>query len=183
MEPKIVLEEKGASSNLPSITQLLASLTWTDAIDFDLAALYEAKDGRKGMVYYGEKGDLNAFPFMQLSGDEGVGDTAGNNEETMKIVNLDEIKKVHLVAWDYNRIRTGAAARFGSSNAAITVMDDKGESHQCKLVTDAVANVAFIATIDNSSPIGAKLINQSRVAKLDGLDGAAEKLWAVAEGA
>ena len=183
MEPKVVLEEKGAESNLPSIKQLLASLTWTDAIDFDLAALYEAKDGRKGMVYYGDKGDLNAFPFMQLSGDEGVGDTGGSNEETMRIVNLDEIKKVHLVAWDYNKIRSGAAARFGSSNAAIYVLDDKGESHQCKLASDAEANVALIATIDNSSPIGAKLINQSRVAKLEGLEDAAAKLWAVAEGA
>jgi uncharacterized protein involved in tellurium resistance len=146
-----------------------------------LAALYESKDGQKGMVYYGNRGDLNAFPFMQLSGDEGVGDTGGNNEETMRIVNLEEIKKVHLVAWDYNKVRTGETARFGSSNAAISVLDDKGESHQCLLATSDEANVAIIATIDNSSPIGAKLINRSRVARLEGLDDAAAKLWSVAE--
>lgn len=181
MEPKVLLTEKGQESNLPSIKQLLASLTWTSAIDFDLAALYEGKNGTKGMIYYNEKGDLNAFPFMQLSGDEGVGDSGGDNEETLRIVDLSEMKTVHLVAWDYKKVTSGEAARFGQSDASISIMDDKGEKHQCKLASDAEANVAIIATIDNSSAIGAKLINQSKTGKLSGLGDATERLWQIAE--
>ena len=63
----------------------MVSLKWTTATDFDLAAAYEGKDGKKNMVYFGDLRNLNEFPFMQLSGDESVGDTAGDNEETMRV--------------------------------------------------------------------------------------------------
>ena len=181
MEPKVTLEAKGATSNLPSIKQLLCTLSWTSAIDFDLAALYEGKDGTRGMVYYAKKGSLNAFPYMQLSGDEGVGDTGGKNEETMRIVDLKDLKKVHLVAWDYNRIQSGAAARFADSDAKIEVLDDNSEMHRCNLAADGEGNVVVIATIDNSSPIGAKLINQSKTGKIVGIGDAEAKLWQIAE--
>lgn len=163
------LKQKGSEANVGGFKQLMVTMKWTTAADFDLAAAYEGKDGKQGLVYFGEQGDLNAFPFMQLSGDEGVGDTGGDNEETMRITKLDDMKYVWLLCWDYGKVQDGAPARFADSDVNMTVMDDKGASHNVNLDTGDMGNVALIATIDNSSPVGAKLINSSKAGTLKGL--------------
>lgn len=163
------LVQKGSEANVGGFKQLMVSMKWSTAADFDLAAVYESKTGQQGLVYFGELGDLNAFPFMQLSGDEGVGDTGGDNEETMRIANLDDMKYVWLLCWDYGKVQEGTAARFKDSDVNLSVVDDKGNSHSVNLDTGDTGNVALIATIDNSSPIGAKLINSSKAGTLKGL--------------
>ena len=65
------LKQKGSEANVGGFKQLMVSMKWTTAADFDLAAAYEDKSGKQGLIYFGEQGDLNTFPFMQLSGDEG----------------------------------------------------------------------------------------------------------------
>lgn len=163
------LKQKGSEANVGGFRQLMVSMKWTTAADFDLAAAYEDKQGKQGLVYFGELGDLNAFPFMQLSGDEGVGDKGGENEETMRITKLDDMKYVWILCWDYGKVQEGAPARFKGSDVTLSVMDDKGTTHNVTLDTGDMGNVALIATIDNSSPIGAKLINSSKAGTLKGL--------------
>ncbi|MFP4349931.1 MAG: hypothetical protein ACOCWY_06465 [Thermodesulfobacteriota bacterium] len=163
------LKQKGSEANVAGFNQLMVSMKWTTAADFDLAAAYEDKNGKQGLIYFGELGDLNAFPFMQLSGDEGVGDTGGDNEETMRITKLDDMKYVWLLCWDYGKIQDGAPARFKDSDVNLTVLDDKGTSHNVTLDTGDMGNVALLAVIDNSSPVGAKLINASKAGTLKGL--------------
>jgi tellurite resistance protein TerA len=163
------LKQKGSSANVGSFKQLMVTMKWTTAADFDLAAAYEDKTGKKGLVYFGELGDLNAFPYMQLSGDEGVGDKGGNNEEIMRITKLDDIKYVWILCWDYGKVQEGSPARFKESDVTLSVMDDKGTAHKVTLDTGDLGNVALIATIDNTSPIGSKLINASKAGTLKGL--------------
>ena len=163
------LKQKGSEANVAGFQQLMVSMKWTTAADFDLAAAYEDKNGKQGLIYFGELGDLNAFPFMQLSGDEGVGDTGGDNEETMRITKLDDMKYVWLLCWDYGKIQDGAPARFKDSDVNLTVLDDKGTSHNVSLDTGDMGNVALLAVIDNSSPVGAKLVNASKAGTLKGL--------------
>jgi len=164
------LKQKGQEANVGGFKQLMVAMKWTTAADFDLAAAYETKDGKQGLVYFGEAGDLNAFPFMQLSGDEGVGDKGGDNEETMRITQLDEMKYVWIMCWDYGKVKDGSAARFKDSDVTLAVMDDSGTTHDVALDTGDMGNVALIATIDNSSPIGAKLANTSKAGTLKGLE-------------
>ncbi|MDM8525473.1 hypothetical protein QUF80_19060 [Desulfococcaceae bacterium HSG8] len=164
------LKQKGEEANVGGFNQLMVSMKWTTAADFDLAAAYESKEGKHGLVYFGELGDLNAFPYMQLSGDEGVGDTGGDNEETMRITKLDDMKYVWILCWDYGKVKDGAAARFKDSDVMLTIMDDKGTGHDVTLDTGDMGNVALLATIDNSSPIGAKLVNTSKAGTLKGLN-------------
>jgi len=163
------LVQKGSEANVGGFKQLMVAMKWTTAADFDLAAAYENKEGKQGMVYFGGLGDLNTFPFMQLSGDDGVGDSGGDNEETMRITKLDDMKYVWILCWDYGQVQKGAPARFKDSDVSLNVMDDKGASHNVLLDTGALGNVALLATIDNSSPIGAKLINSSKAGTLKGL--------------
>ena len=42
----------------------------------------------------GTLGNLNGFPFIQLSGDAGVGAKGGDNEETLRIAKLDDLAEV-----------------------------------------------------------------------------------------
>lgn len=163
------LKQKGSSANVGGFKQLMVTMKWTTAADFDLGAVYEDKNGKQGIVYFGEMGDLNNFPYMQLSGDEGVGDTGGDNEESLRITKLDDMKYVWLFCWDYGKVQDGAPARFKESDVTLSVMDDKGTGHNVTLDTGDMGNVALLATIDNSNPTGATLINSSKAGTLKGL--------------
>jgi uncharacterized protein involved in tellurium resistance len=163
------LKQKGEEANVGGFNQLMVTMRWTTAADFDLAALYEDKSGKQGLIYFGERGDLNAPPFMQLSGDEGVGDKGGDNEEILRITKLDDMNYVWIMCWDYGKIQEGGAARFKDSDVSLSVMDDRGTTHDVTLDTGEMGNVALIATIDCSSPIGAKLVNSSKAGTLKGL--------------
>lgn len=162
------LKQKGQSGYI-SVRQLLVSMKWTTAADFDLAAVYEDKAGKNGIVYFGDLGDMNKFPFMQLSGDEGVGDKGGDNEETMRITRLDDLKLVWILCWDYGMVQKGGGARFKDSDLTLNITDDTGKTASVKVDTGEMGNVCCIATIDNSSPMGPKLVNSSKVGTLKGL--------------
>ena len=93
------LKQKGTSAQLGAFNQLKVSLVWTSAVDLDLMAFYKTRDGRIGGVYSdnyngGTLGELNAFPFMELSGDEGVGAKGGDNREELRITKLDDIEEL-----------------------------------------------------------------------------------------
>jgi len=163
------LVQKGASAEVGGFKQVLVSMKWTTAADFDLAALYETKSGQKDLVYFGKKGDMNAMPFMELSDDAGVGDARGDNEETMRIAKIDEMAKIWLLAWDYGKVQDGQPARFSDSDVSLSLMDDTGKNYDVSLNTGELGNVAVLAEIDNTSPIGAKLVNSSKVGTLKGL--------------
>ena len=164
------LKKKDSSANVATFKQLMVSMKWSTAADFDLAAVYQDKSGKEGIVYFGELGDLNAFPYMQLSGDAGKDDKGGENEETMRITRLDDMKYVWILCWDYGKVQDGAPARFKGSDISLTLMDDKGKTYSVTLDTGDFGNVALIATIDNSSSVGAKLINSSKTGTLKGLN-------------
>jgi uncharacterized protein involved in tellurium resistance len=178
------LATKGAEAQLGGIKQFMVSLKWTTEADFDLAVYYLAKDGSNGLIYFGGHqntggrgnttqpalGSLNEFPFMQLSGDEGVGDSGGDNEETMRVMSLDEMDSVWVVCWDYGAVEKGTPARFTGSDVSVSLMDDSGTSHDVKLDTGAIGNTAVVAKIDNSSPMGAKFANSSEATTLKGLN-------------
>ncbi len=162
------LINKGDSAELGSMTACMLTLTWTAAADFDIAAVYKPKSGDAGMVYFGnrDKVNLNEFPFMQISEDQGVGDTAGKNKEELRIANFADMESVWLVCWDYGAIQSGGPARFEGSDVKIALMDNDGASHAVSLEAGSVGNLSIVAQIDNSSPMGAKLVNCSQAGTL-----------------
>ncbi len=163
------LQQKGSSAALGGIKQFMVSLKWTTAADFDLAAAYQKKDGTNGMVYFGELGDLNTFPYMQLSGDEGVGDTGGDNEETMRVMKIDDMNFIWILCWDYGAVTDGKPARFDGSDVSVSLTDDSGTSHKVTLDTGDLGNVCVVATINNNAAMGAELVNSSKSGTLKGL--------------
>lgn len=175
------LKKKGDVAQIGGVRQFMVSLKWTTAADFDLAAVYTSKEGKDGIVYFGELGDLNSFPFMQLSGDEGVGDEAGDNQEDLRVMDLSPIKKVYLFCWDYTAVEQGTKARFANSDVSIQIIDDTGQSYKASLDEKSDGNVVCLAEIDNSSALGAKFINRSSVGSLNGLQNL-DQLLSIAKG-
>lgn len=160
------LKGKGDEARINAgITELLISLFWTLAADFDLGALIKnAATGAWELIYFQNYGDLNTPPFIKLDKDSGVGgDVAeGGNKETMTITQkgLEAAKRIHLLVWDWDQVKVGGAARFADSDAKITVVDNTGAEHDVKLETGAMGNIACIASLE-ISPTGAKLVNTS----------------------
>jgi tellurite resistance protein TerA len=164
------LKQKGQDT-LISLKDLTVNMNWNTAADFDLAVIYKTKENEKGIVYFGDLGHLEEFPHIQLDKDAGVGDATGSKQETLKIKHLNDMKYVWLFCWDYGMVKIGKTARFTGSDVSLSLIDREGNQNIVEL-DDAVedGNVCCIATIDNTSPTGAMLINVSRSATLNKLE-------------
>jgi len=171
IKPKYELKSKGETAALPTVEQLLVKLGWSSTVDLDLMAFYETKDGAVGGVYSNEisndettLGNLNDFPFVQLSGDSGVGKSSDGEEvEELRITKLDNIKTLSLVALNYTGAKDkDATASFSAYNGHIQIIDEQGNNFDVPLADAAPGTVAHIATINNS-PVGATLKREDTV--------------------
>lgn len=167
---KITLEKKGEEAYV-SVKQLMVSLKWTADVDLDLMAFYRTKDGQVGGVFSdnypgGTLGSLNTFPFIELSGDEGVGATGGDNEEVLRITKLDHLAELFIVTLNYTDAVEKRQSTFSDYDGSVNVMNDKGETVEVLLNSTDRGQVAVICKIDNSSPMGAKLINMNNIMDL-----------------
>lgn len=174
IKEKHVLKDKGEVAALPTVKQLLVTLRWTSSIDLDLMAFYEAKDGTIGGVYTsllgGSHGDLNKFPYILLDKDDGVKSTSDQKSESLKIFKLDDVKRLYLVALNYTDAKANnLVASFAQYNGLIEVVDESGKAFEVPLRDPSAGVAALIATIDNSSPIGATIKRDDRVMSLQEL--------------
>lgn len=171
LKAKIVLNKKGDEAYV-SVKQLMVTLGWTASVDLDLMAFYQTKDNKEGGVFSdnypgGDLGTLNEFPYIQLSGDEGVGATGGDNQEVLRITKLDDMAAVYICTLNYTDASQKKDTSFSAYDGGITVIDDKGGSIAVPLNSQEKGQVAVIAKIDNSSPMGAKLINENKIISLE----------------
>jgi uncharacterized protein involved in tellurium resistance len=177
LKSKVVLKDKGQSAVLPaSFNEMLVSLKWTKDVDLDLMAFYTTKDGQDGAVYTtnlgGSHGDLNAHPFMKLSGDAGVGAQGGDNQEDLTISKLDTMKKIFIAALNYTAQSKNTPEAFGDYDGGIQVKTDgQSDEDSFGLLLDSMekGTVALIATIDNTGVAGPKLVKENRVMSLQDL--------------
>jgi uncharacterized protein involved in tellurium resistance len=91
-------------------------------VDLDLGCLYELKDGSKGVVQPlgGYLGDVNAAPYVKISGDDRFGSGSG---ETM-YVNLDhrdDIKRLLVFVYIYDQ-----TPAFDRTHALVTLYPSNG---------------------------------------------------------
>lgn len=170
LKAKVTLKKKGEEAYV-SIKQLMVSLKWTTAVDLDLMAFYKTKDGQVGGVFSdnyagGSMGNLNSFPFIQLSGDEGVGAAGGDNEETLRVTKLDDMAEIYICTLNFTDASKNRQKSFSNYDAHVLVVDDKGESIGVPLDAQTRGTVAVIAKIDNTGFMGAKMVNENQVMDL-----------------
>jgi len=165
------LKQKGEKADIGAFKQLKVSLIWTSAVDLDLMAFYKTKDGRVGGIYSenyagGTLGDLNQFPFIQLSGDEGVGAKSGDNREELRIVKLDGFEELYICALNFTDASSGADKVFANYDARVEVVNDRGENHRVALDSKQPGSVAVICKFVGSF-ISSSLVNDSEVMSLE----------------
>ncbi|MBF0345380.1 MAG: stress response protein [Nitrospirae bacterium] len=167
IKSKIVLKKKGEEAYL-SLKQLRVTLKWSAAVDLDLMAFYKTKDGRVGGVFSdnyagGSMGSLNAFPYIALSADAGVGSKGGDNEEEIRVTKLDDMVEVYICTINFTDASKNKSSTFSSYDGHVQIVDDKGESVAVPLDATQQGTIAVIAKIDNAGFMGAKLINENRI--------------------
>lgn len=165
------LKQKGAKADIGAFKQIKVSLIWTSAVDLDLMAFYKTRDGQIGGVYSdnyagGSLGNLNQFPFIQLSGDEGVGAGAGDKREEMRIVRLDDFEELYVCALNFTDASSGENKVFANYDARVEVMTDRGEHHTVALDSGQSGSVAVICKFEGGI-ISNSLINDSEVMSLE----------------
>ncbi len=167
-KPKIILKAKCDEAYI-SVKQLMVTLKWSASVDLDLMAFYKTKDGQVGGVFSenyagGSMGSSNTFPFIQLSGDAGVGSRGGpNNEEVLRITKLDHIEELYICAINFTDASQNRNVTFSQYDGHVIVNDEKGKSISVPLDSNQPGTVAVIARIDNTGFMGAKLINENRL--------------------
>ena len=170
LKAKVTLKKKGDEAYIP-IHKLIVTLKWTADVDLDLMAFYKTKDNRTGAVFStnypgGNMGSLNSFPYIKLSGDAGVGAKGGDNQEELGISQLGEMAELYICTLNYTDASQKKNSSFSNYDGGVVVTDDRGESVAIPLDSTEIGHIAIIAKIDNTSPIGARLINENRIIDL-----------------
>ena len=161
------LKQKGADAVIGNFKQLKVSLIWTAPVDLDLMAFYRTKSNINGGIFSdnyggGSLGDLNAFPFIQLSGDAGVGAVGGDNREELRIAKLDDFEELYIVALNFTDAMGSANKVFADYDARVEVVTDQGESHSVSLDSRQAGSSAVICKFKGSF-MGTSLVNNSEV--------------------
>jgi len=169
------LSKQGDEAAVEEVKQMMVTLGWNTEADFDLAALVEFKDMKSEprFIFFNDLGDLNAAPYIKLDKDAGVGDTVaeGGNKETMRIMKLDDdVARIHLIAWDWGSVTKNQEARFTDSDVKITAINQDGSEIPVSL-DGGSGNTSIVACIDNTSPMGAKVVNESKCGLLQDVNG------------
>lgn len=163
------LNMQGETAELKDMGSLTVSMKWTAAADFDLAVLYEDARGRHGLVYFGELGNLDAYPFMELSEDQGSEASEGAYEETVRIARPGEMSSIWFLCWDYEKVQNGMQYDFKKCDIVLEAAGGVGEPCRIEPMPAEPGNVLILASLIPVSSGGAVLCNDSRVGTLHGL--------------
>ena len=169
MKTNITLNEKGQETDIP-LEQLQVTLKWTKGVDLDLMAFFKTKDGRTGGVVSeqipgGTLGSLDNFPYIQHSGDEGIEEESGDNQEQIIISKLDDMAEIFICALNYTDASEGKDVTFSEYDGGVVVLDDKGHSIGIPLDATDKGYIAIIGKINNT-PEGPKLVNMNKIIDL-----------------
>lgn len=161
----IVLKKKGDSIELSKrFTNVDIKLNWTKSVDLDLHAFYKIKSGAFGHISFVQKGSLNKPPCILLDKDAGVGATAGNNRENIKIATLAHVDYVLIAANIFRFLGfLSPGDSFSKYDGKVVVKTDGGDHIEVPLVSEEIGKWCVIAKIDNSNPNSPKVINVNKV--------------------
>lgn len=96
-----------------------SSLFGSGSIDLDIGALYELKNGNKGVIQaLGEEwGDFDQTPFIELDGDDRTGQSVGGENIRINGQHWAEIKRLVIYAFIYK-----GAPNWNATDGVVTVV-------------------------------------------------------------
>lgn len=116
-QPARMNDRRHENSILDRIDSFISSKK-SNAIDLDLACLYELKDGRKGVVQAlgNTFGNLNSAPYIQLDGDDRTGSVASGETIRVNGNQIDKIKRILVFTFIYDGV-----ANWREADGIVTV--------------------------------------------------------------
>lgn len=161
------LKQKGADAMVGSFKQMQISLIWSSGVDLDLMAFYKTKDGKVGGVWSpnytgGSKGTVERFPYIELSGDQGVGAAAGKNREEIRVAKLDDLESLYICALNFTDASSGAKKTFADYDAHVEVVTDTGDTHTVALDSNESGHAAVLCKFTGTF-MGTSIVNNSDV--------------------
>jgi uncharacterized protein involved in tellurium resistance len=167
-----VLKAKGESKYI-TVSDLTVTLSWRSAVDLDLVAFYQNNQNEVGGIFStsyfgGTHGTLDAFPFMQLSGDELESDGEEASEEELRVTQLDGVQQLYILALNQTDARQRRASSLSDYEITVQVSTSRGEVFEVPLNDPKEGPVALLCRIDNSNRVvGPQLINEGRVMSIE----------------
>ncbi len=174
LKQKVVLKQKGEAGVLTlkqkESTAVHAKLGWTKAVDLDLHVFYRTVDGKNGHIFFGNTGDIKKPPYIELDKDAGVGNTAGDNEENIRIGRLDHIESL-IIATNIFRFLgfLSSGDNFAKYDGKVTVTTDAGDCIEVPLTSEETGRWCIIAKIENTGPVP-RVVNINKVQKKEPTD-------------
>ena len=180
---KLLLQGQGDSAELSVLEgDISAQLVWTASVDLDLHCFYESKaatvkeekgffsslfgssstkshEEKKGQIYFGSRGKISKYPYIELDQDAGIGDEGGDNEENIRFGDISMIKRAIIVANIFNKPNSC----FGRYDGRVSVKAGQQEI-LVPLTNRDMGAWCVIAEINNESGTP-KIININRVLK------------------
>lgn len=169
LKQKVTLKQKGDSSALQlkqkGMTSVHAQLTWTQAVDLDLHAFFKTKAGKTGHVFFGNKGKLNQEPYIMLDEDAGVGNKAGDNEENIRVNQLEHLDTLVIATNIFKFLGfLSKGENFAKYDGKVVVTTNVGDVIEVPLISEDIGKWCVIAKIDNTGD-APKVININQVQK------------------
>ncbi len=170
IKPQFKLEKSQASASV-AVKELVVKLEWTADVDLDLTAFYKTKDGKTGGVFSenypgGNLGTLTTFPYIELSGDAGLGASGGRNQEIIQIDRLDDMQEVRIVTINYTDAVEKRTCCFADYDGKVTVINKDGERIEVPLNSRTRGHVAVICLLECAGQ-DVNVMNINEVLSLD----------------
>ena len=167
------LNEKGAYVSISEFNKLKVELVWTSPVDLDLMVFYKTREGLVGGVFSdhyegGSLGDLEHAPWIELSGDAGVGASDGEKREVLHIARMDSFEQLCVCALNFTDASADSRGVFANYDAHVKVTTDQGEAFRVNLASDEPGSVAMICKLLPTF-LGSDLVNTSEVMTVERL--------------
>lgn len=102
--------EKQTEVLLP-VEELTIHLHWDTTLDLDIFAIFETKDGEKGMIYFANSGSLEEAPFIELLFDFEFSEIPVDHQEIIAISKMDA-ENIWIFGWDFDAVQDEHTLNF-----------------------------------------------------------------------
>ena len=125
-------------STIFALEPLTVHLHWQGYLDMDIMAVFEYSNGKRGIICFGEYGNREEFPFMELLGDFQFVEVPVDNQEIIAIAppssieHWQNLSKIWILGWDFAALSEGILTDFSKHDVFVEIRQGdrswKGES-------------------------------------------------------
>jgi hypothetical protein len=172
LRPKVTLRRKGEAAPFTFDANLHIEMVWSSETDLDLCLFWLTKDGKVGGVFSNEYrqnkddlGSLTKFPFILHLGDKKVPRPGGEENEQIKVKNIDALSELYVVVVNYSAAIDNENVTFNEHRGRVEITTDTGDNFEVPVDDERSGHVYVVCKIENSDDVK-RAINKGDVLNL-----------------